>query len=170
MKSRIVLSLTLAAALVTALAVAQNQPAAESVDPVFFVKMATQVAGNVQDHSLDGYLGIYVSEQNWAAGLKDGDLGPFLKLKEAKPGRSVAYLFSAAKDAAICVYFDGKSPFGVVAVRAGSGGSIETSAIAAAYKVVSKDLLKKSDQEWRFNPTEINTDDGVALPAFQIAK
>lgn len=157
-------------------AVAQNQSTPEKADPLFFVKTAADVAGNVQKSSLDGYLGIYVSEQNWQAGLKDSDLGPFLKLKEAKAGRSAALLFSSAKDAAICVYFDGKAPFGVAAVKAGTGGSggggggIQASDIAAAYQAVSKEMLKKGEQEWHFNADDVNTDDGVTLPGFQIAK
>jgi hypothetical protein len=172
MKSRVVVSAILAVMLVSAFAVAQNQPAPEKADPLFFVKTAADIDGNVQHESLAGYLGIYVSEQNWAAGLKDSDLGPFLKLKdaEAKPGRSVAFLYSTNKDAAICVYFDGKTPFGVVAVRAGAGGSIQAADIAAAYKSVSKDMLKKGDQEWHFEENPVNTDDGVSLPGYQISK
>lgn len=170
MQFRTAVFITLPILLVSAVALAQNQPATEKADPLFFVRIATDVAGNVQQGSLDGYLGIYVSEQNWADGLKDSDLGPFLKLKEVKPGRSVAFLFSAAKDAAVCVYFDGKSPFGVVAVHAGTSGAIQASDIAAAYKPISKDMLKKGAQEWHFNENGINTDDGVALPAFSISR
>lgn len=152
-------------------AVAQSQSTPEKPDPLFFVKIAADIAGNVQHDSLDGYMGIYLSEQNWPDGIKDSDLGPFLALKDvaAKPGRSAAFFFSSNKDAGICVYFDGKSPFGVVAVK-GSGGSIQASDISSAYKAVSKEMLKKGDQEWHFNESEINADDGAALPAFQIAK
>jgi hypothetical protein len=170
MKSRTLVAIIFAGGLLSALASAQNQSAPEKSDPLFFVKIAADVAANVQHNSLDSYLGIYVDEKNWAAGLKDSDLGPFLKLKDAKPGRSAAFLFSIAKDAAVCVYFDGKSPFGVVAVRAGAGGSIQASDISAAYKPISKDMLKKGDQEWHFTEGPITTDDGVSLSAFQITK
>jgi hypothetical protein len=170
MKSRVVVSLILAGILIAALAAGQNQSGAEKTDPLFFVKMATDVAGNVQHDSLDSHLGIYVSEQNWAAGLKDSDLGPFLKLKEAKASRSAAFVFSSNKDAAICVFFDGKSPFGVVAVRAGAGGGIQASDISAAYKPITRDMLKKGAQEWHFAETEVNADDGTSLPAFAITK
>ena len=155
---------------VPTLLIAQNQSNTEKADPLSFVKTAADIAGNVQPAGLDGYTAIYVSEQHWADGLKDGDLGPFLKLKEAKAGRSAAFFFSQSRDAAICVFFDGKSPFGVAAVHAGSGGSIQTSDIQAAYKPVSKDMLKKGEQEWQFSENEINTDDGVALPAFAVSK
>lgn len=172
MKPRAFVSLIVAVMLVSALASAQDQPSTEKADPVFFIKVAADIAGNVQHDSLDRFLGIYVSDQNWVSGTKDGDLGPFLKLKDAegKAGRSVAFFFTEAKDAAICVYFDGKTPFGVVAVHAAAGGSIQAADVAAAYKPVSKDMLKKGDQEWHFNENSINADDGTALPAFQISK
>ncbi len=170
MKSKVSVWLFLAALLLPGFGAAQNQPAPEKSGPLFFVKIAADIAGNVQPSGPDSYLGIFVSEQNWAAGLKDSDLGPFLKLKEAKPGRSAAFLFTAEKDAAVCVFFDGKSPFGVAAVRVKSGGSIQASDIEAAYKPVSKEMLKKGAQEWRFNENNVNTDDGVSLPGFVVAK
>jgi hypothetical protein len=149
---------------------AQNQPAPESSDPLFFVKTAAHVARNVQHDNLQGYLAIYVSDKNWAEGAKDGDLGPFLKIKEAKPGRSAAFFYTGEKDSAICVYFDDKTPFGVVAVKADPGKAIQPSDISGAYKPVSKDMLRKSEQELRFSSTDVNTDDGVSLPAFTIEK
>lgn len=182
MKSRIAVSLLLAGMLAV-LAAAQNQPAAqkpapekpapekpaaEKKDALFFVKTAADVAGNAQSQSLDGYLGIYIDDQNWAEGSKDSDLGPFLKLKEAKPGRSATCFFSNAKDAATCVYFDGDAAFGVAAAKAGSSGQIQASDIAAAYKTVSKEMLKKGSAEISFSERDINTDDGVPLPAFGV--
>ena len=171
MKYRVPVSLPLilAAMLVPAFAFSQIQPAPDSADPLYFVRIAADATANIQ-HDADGRLGIYVSEQNWAEGLKDGDLGPFLKIKDAKPGRSAACLFTLAKDSAVCVYFDGKSAFGVAAVKAGDGGSIKPEDISAAYKAITKDMLKKSDKELHFNPGDVNTDDGVVLPAFIVAK
>jgi hypothetical protein len=167
MKSKILAFVCLAGTLAGA-AGAQNQPDQEKKEPLSFAKIAANVAGNVQHRTVNGTLAIYVSEQNWAAGLKDGDLGPFLKLKEAKPGRSAACLFSQSKDIAVCVYFDGNTPFGVTAVEAGASGKLEASDIAAAYKPVSKDMLKKGAEELSFTPVGINTDDGQALPAFLV--
>jgi hypothetical protein len=168
MKSHVAVSLLLAALLVPALA--QNQPATENADPLFFVKTAAQVAENVQHESLQGFLGLYVSEKNWDSGLRDGDLGAFLKVKEAKPGRSVACVFSGAKDAATCVYFDGKTPFGEVSAKAGAQGGLQAVDLAAAYKPISKEMLKKGDQEWHFSEGGVNTDDGTPLPGFGITK
>jgi hypothetical protein len=168
MQSRIIVSLIFGALLASTLAAAQNRPDAEKPDPLFFAKIAANVAGNVQHDSLDNHLAIYISQENWADGLKDGDLGPFLKLRDAKPGRSAACVFSGNKDAAVCVYFDGKSPIGMAAVRAGSGGSIQPDDVLAAYKDISKDMLKKGGQEWHFIENPVNADDGASLPAFQI--
>src|SRR5215467_505577 len=104
MKSRVLVSLLFAGLL----AAAQSQPStqnteAQNTDPLYFVRIAADVTVNVQQLG-EGRLGIYVSDKNWAEGLKDGDLGPFLKIKEAKPGRSAAFLFNQAKDLAVCVY------------------------------------------------------------------
>src|SRR5579864_734372 len=171
MKFRTVTSLAVTALLVSALALAQTQLAPEKGDALSFVKTAANIAGNVQQQGLQNFVGIYVDDQNWAAAAKDGDLGPFFKLKEAspKPGRSGVCFFSMAKDTAICAYFDGKTPFGVVAVKAPNGGAIKADSIEPAYKPVTKDMLEKSDHEWQFTKLDgLNTDDGVALPAFQI--
>ncbi len=145
----------------------QNQAQKPKEDPLFFVKIAASVANSVQPDTVNGSLGIYISDQNWAAGLKDSDLGPFLKVKEAKAGRRAVCLFTQSKDAAVCVYFDGNDPFGVAAAKAGPSGKIEAGAIAM--KPVSKDMLKKGTDEFLFTESNVNTDDGEALPAFVIA-
>jgi hypothetical protein len=173
MKTRSVVSLMLIGMIFSAVAPAQDKPAPEKAEPLSFIKIAADVAANVQQQSLNNFLAIYVDDTNWAAAEKDSDLGPFLKLKDAgaKPGRSAAFFFTGEKDAAIVVYLDGRSPFGVVSVKAASrGGTIHANDIAPAYKPVSKDMLKKGDQEWHFNQIGVNTDDGTSLPAFQITK
>ncbi len=176
MKSQVAVSLILAGLLTASLAAAQNQPGPAGAekkesqkDPLSFVKIAADIAGNVQPGSLNGFLALYIDDQSWASGLKDGDLGPFLKVKEAKPGRSAACLFAPAKDVAICVYFDGDTPFGVTAVKAGASGKIEAGDVPGAYKDVSKEMLKKGEQELRFEPGDAATDDGRAVPAFLVA-
>jgi hypothetical protein len=187
MKSRAVVPFLLAAMLAV-LSAAQNQPAAkkpvpekpaaqkaspekpaaETKDPLSFARTAADVAANVQSQSLDGYLAIYIDDKNWADGLKDSDLGPFLKIQEAKPGRSATCFFASGKDAATCVYFDGDTPFGVAAAKVGASGQIQAADIQAAYKPVSKEMLKKATAEINFNASDINTDEGTPLPAFQV--
>ena len=138
-------------------------------DSLSFIKVAADVAGNVQRETVNNSLGLYVGEGNWASGLNDNDLRPFLKLKEAKPGRSAACLFTQAKDSAVCVYFDGQSPFGVVAVRAGANGGMQPEAISDGYKAISKEMLKHTG-EFSFSPTNLATDEGQELPAFVVAR
>jgi hypothetical protein len=168
MKYRSAIFLFLAGACMAALATAQNPPAAAKMDPLAFVQTAADVATNLHHGSLDNYLGIYIDPKNWASGLKDGDLGPFLKTQEAKPNRSAVCLISSAKDAAVCVYFDGDKAYGATAVRAGASGKIEDKDIASGYKIVNQELLEKGAVKLRFEPSDVSTDDGAPLPAFQI--
>ena len=133
-----------------------------------FVKTAATVAGNVQHETVDRSTAVFIDEQNWAAGLKDGDIGPFLKVKEAKAGRSAACLFSEKKDSAVCVYFDGEKPFGVTAAKAGASGKIEAGDIAAASKSVTKEMLVPASEELNFTELNVATDDQVPLPGFVI--
>ena len=182
MKVQVVVPLLLSLFLIAAAASAQVQPVQprkppasatpstpEKKVPLAFVKIAADVARNVQPQSLIGYLAIYIDSKAWDSGLKDSDLGPFLKVKEAKPDRSAVCFFSDTKDAATCVYFDGDAAFGVTAVKAGASGKIEAGDVRNAYKPVSKDMLKKGEQELLFEPGDANTDDGYPLPAFQVA-
>jgi hypothetical protein len=167
MKFRAFLPLVLAMATVPMLA--QNQPAAKKKPPLFFLRIAATVASHVQSQSLNGFLAIYIEDQTWKSAVQDGDLGPFLKAQEAKTGRSAGCLFTTRKDAAVCVYFDGNTPYGVVPVRAGSAGKIDGSDILAAYKPVSKQMLKKGKEDLNFTEGAVTTDDHTPLSAFQIA-
>jgi hypothetical protein len=167
MKFRVSLPLVLATA--TVLTLAQTQPDTEKKPPLFFLRITANVASHVQSQSLNGFLAIYIDDHTWKAALQDGDLGPFLKGQEAKPGRSAGCLFTSRKDAAVCVYFDGNDPYGVASVRAGAAGTIDGSDILGAYKPVSKQMLKKGKQDLNFTESSVTTDDHTRLSAFQIA-
>lgn len=138
--------------------------------PLAFVRAAAEIAQNVQQKSLDNFLGIYISPENWKSAADDGDLGPYMKLKgaPAKPGRSATCLISMNKDITICVFFDGDDPFGVVSVAAGSSGKVGDDQIAAAYKPITKEMRKKSDRKLDFTAGPVNADDGTRLPGFLI--
>jgi hypothetical protein len=153
----------------SALVLAQTKPATKRYDPLLFAGIAADVAGNVQTQSLNNYLTTYMDQTLWAAGLKDSDFGPFLRAKEAKPGRGADFLFSTDKDVAICVYFDGDIPFGVAVLHLRTGQKIEDKDVLAAHKSVTKEMLKKNSEDLRFTTTDMATDDGVALVAFQIS-
>lgn len=179
MKFHAAVALLLAGLLTASRAAAQNPVApsggeesqkGDQKDPLFFVKIAADVAANVHpDYPLNGYVGLYIDQQSWASALKDGDLGRFVKAKKAKPGRSAACLFSSAKDVAVCVFFDGEIPFGVIAVKAGASGKIEAGDVAAAYEPVTKEMLQKPNRELDFEPAGVRTDNGTPLPGFMVS-
>src|SRR5258708_4688445 len=161
--------LVLIALFVSGFVVAQNQASPAKSDPLVLVQIAVNVAGN-SNQNVDGYIAIYVEPEKWEAGLKDSDLGPFLKLKEQKPGRSAVCFFPQSKNAAIVVYFDGGAAFGMTAVKAGASGKIEASDISAGLKAVTKKMLKATGKEFRFDQVEINMDDGTPLTAYVTTK
>ena len=163
-------ALAILAGIMATAAFAQSQPQQKKEEPLAFVKIAADVALNVQHDTVNGSLGIYISEQNWGSGLKDLDLAPFVKVKEAKTDRSVVCFFTQQKDAVVCVYFDGKTPFGVTAVKAGNSGKIEAGDVASTYKPVSKDMLKKGSEELNFTEADgVSADDGQTLPAYVVS-
>jgi hypothetical protein len=169
MKFKIVGPLILSALCLSSLSLAQNQSGPEQGTPLSLIQTAINVAVNSQHPSLDGYLAIYVDPEKWESGLKDSDLGPFLQLKEQKAGRSAVFFFSQSKDSAIGVYFDGATPFGVTAVKTNDSGKIEPGDISAAYKAVTKDMLKPAGTEFHFEHGDVAMDDGTPLTAYLVS-
>jgi hypothetical protein len=169
MKFKMTVTLAFFALVVSGFAVAQSQASPAKSDPLALVQIAINVASNSQQN-VDGYVAIYVEPERWEAGLKDSDLGPFLKFKEQKPGRSAVFIFSKSKDSAVGVYFDGGAAFGMTAVKASASGKIEASDISAGYKAVTKEMLKPTSQEFHFEQAEINMDDGTPLIAYVMTK
>jgi hypothetical protein len=168
MKFQVIAPFLAAALLVPVLAAAaQNKAGTETKDPLPFVKIAANVGSNIQDRNLSGFLAIFIDSQSWASGLKDGDLAPFLKLKEAKPGRSAVLIFSPEKDTAIAVFFDGDSVIGATSAK-GKSGKIDAADISPV-KPVAKETLKDKVQDWEFTKGDVATDDGQPVPAFQIS-
>ncbi|HLW52358.1 MAG TPA: hypothetical protein VKW06_05910 [Candidatus Angelobacter sp.] len=149
---------------------AQNNDSAEKDRALTLVKIAADVADNVRHRPLNNYIGIFVALNNFGAAAKDGDLGPFFQMKDAraKPGRSAACVISPDKEIGLCVYFDGDSPYGVATAKAGVSGKIDPHRVELSYQGASKDLLKKTRQKLDFLPGDVATDDGQVLPAFSI--
>jgi hypothetical protein len=168
MKFKFLTLLLLAALALSGLAQAQSQTHPDSDGPLALVKTAGTVAVNTQHAELERFLAIYVDSSNWKSGLADKDLGPFLKLKEGKPGRSAVLFFTSNMDYAIWVYFDDNAAFGVTAAKAGSGGTIEASSISAGYKAVSKEMLQPAGKDYDFSQMDVNMDNGDPLPAWQV--
>lgn len=147
---------------------AQHKLDADGKQALPFVKVAADVARNVQQDSLNNFTAIYISYRDSDQALQDDDLAPFMKIKKAEPisyWSSVCF-FSSKKDAAICVYFDEKRPFGVVALKAGPNGKLGDP--AGAYHAVSRDMLAKNDHKLRFQEITVQTDTGAGLTGFQV--
>jgi|SRR5215831_1877873 len=166
---KIAMAFTVSTVLLTASA-AHGWPklSPDGKEAIPYVKMAADIALNVQQVALNNFLAVYVSYRDSDQAAKDGDLGPFMKIKEAEPhgGWSAVCFFSTKKDAATCVYFDEKKPFGVVSVKAGSGGKLADP--TTAYQRVTLQMRKKSDQRLDYAETTVTTDYGAGLTGFQI--
>jgi hypothetical protein len=147
---------------------AQHKLDADGKEALPYVKMAADIALNIQQGSLNNFLAVFVSYRDSDQAAKDGDLGQFMKIKQAVPhgGWSAVCLFSSKKDSAVCVYFEEKTPFGVAAVKAGADGKLGDA--AAAYQHVTRDMRAKNEQKLNFAETTVTTDYGAGLTAFQI--
>ena len=142
--------------------------AAQDKDALKFVRIAADVASNVQTGSIDEYTAIYIDEENWKAAAADSDLGPFIQAQEAGAARSMACLFSAAKDNAVCVYFDGTRAYGVTALQSERNSPFTSAAASASYKALTPDLLRKAQGKISFSPNPITLDNGQPLKAFRV--
>jgi hypothetical protein len=169
------MKLLMAALLTCATAIAgfaqtKNQ-APPTDDPLLLVDTAVTVALRTQQQNFNGFVAVYISPENWDATLKDGDLGPFLKLKEKKPARSAVVLTppnANIEASTVCVYFDSDKAFGVTAVSFKDGAKPSAGDIAGAYKAVTRAMTEKKGLEFELEPGQVSTDDGVPLRAYTI--
>lgn len=163
------LAFVLAALLIApSVALGQHKLDADGKQALPYVKLAADIARNVQQDSLNNFLAIFISYRDSGQALQDEDLAPFMKIKKAQPVSfwSSVCFFSVKKDAAICVYFDEKRPFGVVAVKAGPNGKLADP--ATAYRTLSRDMLVKNEQKLSFDEIAIQTDTGAGLTGFRL--
>jgi hypothetical protein len=140
--------------------------------PLSLVDTAVTIALRTQQQNFDGFVAVYISPENWDAALKDGDLEPFLKLKEKKPGRSAVVVTppnaNNIEAPTVCIYFDGDKAFGVTVARSKDGAKPSAGDIADAYKAVTKAMTQKNGLEFELEPGEVSTDDGAPLRAYTI--
>jgi len=146
----------------------QHKLDADGKQALPYVKIAADVARNVQPDSLNNFVAIFIAYRDSDQALQDDDLAPFMKIKKAPPAGfwSSVCFFSAKKDSAISVYFDGKRPFGVVAVKAGPNGKLGDP--AASYREVSQDMLAKNEHKLNFEEIIVQTDTGSGLTGFRV--
>ena len=177
------ISCLVVALLLASLAVAQGQPAKDQPSKgqpskdqpsqedigIRYARMALNVASLTQHQSMDGYLAVFVDDKSWTKLTKDGDLGPFLKLKEQKAERRMVYMLPNSPDGLrVVVYFDGPAATGVAAFTPGPDAKIDADAV----KPVPKETLKAVDAAggWTFDREDVTSDDGDPVPAYRIAK
>lgn len=99
---------------------------------------------------------------------KDGDAGAFVRhLKKVKGTSAViATPLEAGKDVSYCVYFDGEKPIGI-AVGGKDTKKTTDSDIGKSYTAIQGDVPRGKKRPVLVGG-EIQTDDGVKVPAFQI--
>jgi len=148
-----------------------KNPAPPRDNPLSLVDTAVTITLRTQQQNFDGFVAVYISPENWDAALKDGDLGPFLKLKEKKPGRSAVVVVppnANTEASTVCVYFDGDKALGVTAAHSKDGAKPSAGDIANAYKAVNNAMTEKKGLEFELEPGQVSTDDGGQLPAYTI--
>jgi len=141
---------------------------AQDKDVLKFVHIASDVATNLQPESIDGYTAIYIDAQNWSSASTDSELGPFVQAQEASATHSMACLFSPTRGYAVCVYFDSERAYGLSALKSDLKNPFTASGVAASYKPITRELLRKAPGTFAFSPININFDNGQALVAYQI--
>lgn len=149
-------------------ALAQHKLDADGKQAIPYVRTAIDVALNAEAGSLNNFLAVYVSYRDSDQAAKDGDLGPFMKLKDASPhgGWSAVCLFSPKKDSGTCIYFEEKNPVGMAAAKAGADGKLGDP--AGSYRRLAREKRSKSELKLNFNEITVTTDYGAQLTGFQI--
>ena len=154
--------------LLTAALLAQGQTSKEDSVILNLARTAANVAANTLHRNISGYMAVYVDEKSWEKLSKDSDLGPVLKLKEAKAGRSMMLVMSSSDNTAprVAVYFEGMDARELVIVSP----QPETTVEPLAVKPVPKEALREVDAEQGllFARGEVNSDDGDPVVAYQI--
>jgi hypothetical protein len=145
---------------------AKTEPAKEESAILSTARTATSIAANTLNKKMDGYTAAYADDKNWEKLSRDNDIGPFLKLKEVKAGRSMVLLLSLTDDTAarVAVYFEGNEAAGVIAVQ--PGGKAEASAVKAVPKEALKDAV--TEQGLTFTRGDLTSDDGDPVIAYAI--
>jgi hypothetical protein len=142
--------------------------AAQGNQTLTLVRTATNVASHIQSGSIDGDTAIYVDPVAWMEAMTDTGLGPFLATQDAMPTRSAVCLFSKKKDRAVCVYFDGTQAYGATAVMSDPEHPFDVASVAASYRTITPDMLRKATRRINFTPRTMNLEDGQQLATFSI--
>ncbi|MBZ5524429.1 MAG: hypothetical protein LAP21_19500 [Acidobacteriia bacterium] len=148
-------------------ALAVGQTSLEDSVSLSLARTASNIAANTLHKNMAGYMAVYVPDKDWEKLSRDSDLGPFLKLREMKTGRSMMLMLSGDNTAVrVAVYFEGMDAMGMVVFTPGSNAKLE----ALSVKPVPKEALKEVDAEQGllFSRGEVTSDDGDAVVTYQI--
>lgn len=144
-----------------------GQTSLEDSVSLSLARTATNIAANTLHQNMAGYMAMYAPDKDWEKFSKDSDLGPFLKLIEAKPGRTMVLLLSLDNPGPrIAVYFDGMDILGMAIFTPQPDAQPEASAV----KAVPKEALREIDAEQGllFARGVVTSDEGDTILTYQI--
>jgi hypothetical protein len=114
----------------------------QSFSDLDYMRIASDVARNLQRPSLVNYYGWTIDAANWHGALDDNLFGPFLAAQEEKPGRVMGCVIAEmTNNDAICVYFQDDKPYGYVAIKVEVGHHFTNEEVKSAFNPITPDLL-----------------------------
>ncbi len=132
-----------------------------------YVRLASDVAYNMQRDSIDYYNGFIIDSSAWHNALSDKLFGAFLGAQDEKKGQALVCIMSELSNDATCVYFQDHKPFGVAALKVEVGHQYTVDEVKAAYKPITPELLQKHADKDKNKITDGQSvlDNGTLIPA-----
>ena len=118
---------------------------------------------------LDKYLLLVCSSKEQASLLKDSDAGVFVRyMAKIKSNLAIMAMPPQMADGpAFCVYFNGRTPLGIVPFSAGQTKTMKDEQVEKAYTAVSG-TVPPTEHPPVLEKGQIQADDGTPVPSFQI--
>jgi hypothetical protein len=119
---------------------------------------------------LDKYILLVCGPKEQASLSKDSDAGAFVRyMTKLKSTIAVLAMPTEMADGpAYCVYFNGRTPLGIVPFTASQTKTIKDEMVEKAYGAVSATLPPATEKRPVLTKTQVAADDGSPVPAFQI--
>ncbi len=119
---------------------------AQEYSAISYMRIAAQVARNLDRPTLDDYYGWTISAGSWHESLNDALFGPFLAAQEESPTHTMSCIIKQfTNNDVVCVYFNGQSAYGYAALKGDVGHHFTVEEVKGAYKPMSADLLEKHE-------------------------
>ena len=118
---------------------------------------------------LDKYLLLVCSSKEQSSLLKDSDAGVFVRyMAKIKSNLFIMAMPAGMGDGpAFCVYFNGRSPLGIVAFPREQAKTMKDEMVEKAYTAVSG-TVPTAERRPVLEKGEANADDGTPIPMFQV--